>query len=128
MVLTREVLTEKAPELLAALVKEGQDAGSAAERARLQAIDELGLKGCDDLIAQAKYGEKPMDAPALAVAALKAGKQAGIDIIAARRAESVEAASVRQSPPAGTRSDEERATENMKRIAQNINAARKGGK
>lgn len=86
--LARAELARRAPELLAALVDEGRAAGVAAERARLQAIDELGLKGCLELIAAAKYGETPMDAPTLAVAAIKAGHQAGAELLSARRVES----------------------------------------
>lgn len=86
--ITRAELALRAPDLLAALVKEGHDAGATAERARLQAIDDLGLKGCDEMVVAAKYGDKPMDARDLAVAAIKSGQQAGAEMLAARRAES----------------------------------------
>lgn len=86
--LTREVLARRSPELVAALLEEGRAAGVAAERARLLAIDELGVAGCADLVAAAKYGEKPTDAATLAMAVVKAGLVAGADLLALRRRES----------------------------------------
>lgn len=105
--ITRAMLEERAPELLAAILsegmalgtKEGHAAGVAEERARLQAIDELGLRGCDEMVAAAKYGDEPKTAEQLAVAAVKAAKVAGLEILEARKRESKEAAGVRQSSP-----------------------------
>lgn len=128
MKITRESLTAEAPDLLKALLEEGKTSGHAAgvtaERDRLKAIDELALKGCDDLVAAAKYGDKPSDAPTLAMAVLKAGKQAGADILAARERESKDAASVRQSADQKTKeASEMEAAKNIARIANE----RRGG-
>lgn len=131
MEFSREVLAAKAPDLLKALldegkaagIEEGKQAGVAAERARLREIDDLGLKGCDDLVAAAKY-EQPIDARDLAVAAIKAGKQAGADLLEARRQESAVAASVRQSTPDKNSADlEKQAAANIARLANE----RRGG-
>lgn len=120
--ITRDIIAARAPDVLASLLAEGV----AAERARLQGIDELGLKGCDDLVIAAKYGEKPMDARDLAVAALKAGKQAGLDLIEARRSESKEASGVQQTTPEknGKEAAEKAAVKNMVEYAR----SRYGGK
>jgi hypothetical protein len=111
MTITREILAAQSPELLGALLDEGKKpaprkaprpghaAGVTAERTRLKDIDDLGLKGCDDLVAAAKYGDKPSDAPTLAVAAIKAGKQAGGRSAGGPPRESAAAAAVRSPPP-----------------------------
>jgi ATP-dependent Clp protease protease subunit len=122
--LNREVMAKEAPALLAALLDEGRAAGAAAERERLKAIDELGLKGCDELVNAAKYGDKPSDARDLAVAAIKAGKQAGADLLAARERESQAAAGVKQSAPTKSTEDAEMAA--AKNIAEHANR-RHGG-
>ncbi len=97
--LTRQVLAEQAPELLAVVLEEGRAAGVAAERARLQAIDELGVTGCAELVAAAKYGEKPTDAAALAMAVVKAGKVAGSELLALRRQESTPLVAIATGAP-----------------------------
>lgn len=118
--ITRETLAAKAPCVLAAILEEGV----AKERARLQAIDDLGLTGCDDLVIAAKYGEQPMDARDLAVAVLKAGKSAALDMLEARRKESEQAATVRQSAPTKTTEAAEMAA--AKTIAEFMNRRRGG--
>jgi ATP-dependent Clp protease, protease subunit len=123
--LSRAEIELRAPELIKALREEGHAAGAVAERARLQAIDELGLKGCAEMIAEAKYGDKPMDAPALAVAAIKAGHQAGAELLAARRVESRVLAGVVAGAP------DQAAAAASARIVQAITDggnARRGGK
>lgn len=90
--LTRAEIANRAPEILAALRAEGHvegiAAGIAQERARLQAIDKLDLKGCANLVDAAKYGDNPTDAAALCVAVVTGGKAAGFDLLANRRKES----------------------------------------
>jgi ATP-dependent Clp endopeptidase proteolytic subunit ClpP len=86
--LTRAELELRAPELIKAIAAEGHAAGVAAERTRLKEIDDLGVAGCTELVAAAKYGEKPSDAAALALAIVKAGQHAGADLLAVRRQES----------------------------------------
>lgn len=110
MTIDRKLLEAKAPELMKALLEEGRaagleegkKAGVSDERARLQAIDDLGLRGCEEMITAAKYGDKPQTAEQLAVAAIRASKAAGLDVLEARRRESEEAASVRQTAPKGS--------------------------
>jgi ATP-dependent protease ClpP protease subunit len=97
--ITREVVQARAPSLLSALLAEGHAAGVAAERARLKAIDEIDQPGHADLVTAAKYGEQPSDAPTLAMAILRANKQAGVDLLAARRSESQVAAGIRATAP-----------------------------
>lgn len=123
--ITRAELALRSPELVAALLEEGRAAGAAAERARLQAIDELGLKGCVELIAAAKYGEKPMSAPELAVAAIKAGHQAGAELLASRRKESQALAGVVVGAPDQTQSSKE--AQLLTAMVTGINSQR-GGK
>jgi ATP-dependent Clp protease protease subunit len=106
--LSRAEIELRAPDVLSAVKAEGHQAGSAAERARLQAIDDLGLPaGCADLVNAAKYGEKPLDAAALAVAVVKAGKQAGAELLAQRRVESRALADVVTNAPDQTAAAEE---------------------
>jgi ATP-dependent Clp protease protease subunit len=118
--LTREKLDQIAPDLVKALLAEGR----AEERFRLQAIDELGLEGCADLVIAAKYGDKPSDARDLAMAAVKARKSAGLDLLEARRIESKDAAGVRQSPP--VKNTEAAEMQAAKNIAEHMNRRRGG--
>lgn len=105
--ITRSELQLRSPDLLNALLDEGRAAGVAEERARLKAIDDLGVKGCADLVMAAKYGEKPCDAPALAMAVVKAGQVAGSDLLAIRRQESQILASVTAGAPDQTAATDE---------------------
>lgn len=124
--ITRAELTLRAPELIAALFDEGHAAGAAAERARLQAIDDLGLKGCAELLAAAKYGDKPMDARDVAVAAIKAGQFAGAELLATRRVESRQLAAVVSGSPDQTGAAEQALV--IKSIVDGGNARRGGSK
>ncbi len=124
--ITRAELALRSPDLVAALLEEGKAAGVTAERARLQAIDELGLTGCDEIVAEAKYGEKQSDAPALAVAVVKAGKLAGAELLAARRVESRTMAAINPAiPDTSANAEEARAVKNM---VDAVNARRGGVK
>ena len=69
--------------------REGVEAGEQAERARLQAIDDMALKGHEGLIAKAKF-ESPMTAEALAVEIIKAEKAKGSQFLADRAADAAE--------------------------------------
>ncbi len=151
--ITRELLAAEAPALLAALLDEGRAAaqaehatfvsevraaaraeghaaGTNAERARLQAIDELNATG--DLVTAAKYGETPGTAESLAVALWKTRDAAGAarqaangNALAARRTESADAAGVRTTTPDATRHASE--AEAAKQIAAHANGTRRGG-
>lgn len=134
VVLTREVLAAKAPELLAALLAEGQKAGLeegkaagvAEERARLKAIDEVAVAGHEQLVLEAKYGDKPIDAATLAVEIVKAQRQAGTARLAARVSESQPMAGVRPMAPEQIDNKEAAREEAAKQIAAGGNARRGG--
>lgn len=72
--LTLETLKAEHPEIVDAIRNEALKEGAKAERARFQAIDDLGVTGHDELINSAKFGENPMTAEQVAVAVLKAEK------------------------------------------------------
>jgi ATP-dependent Clp endopeptidase proteolytic subunit ClpP len=85
-------LKAKHADLYAQVLAEGQAAGAAAERARMQAIDEIAVVGHEKLVADAKYGEQPMAAADLAVAIVKAEKAAGAAFLQGRAADAQAAA------------------------------------
>lgn len=72
------------PELYSQVLAEGKAAGVSEERARMQAIDEIAKPGHEQLVREAKFGEKPMTAEGLAVAMIRAEKSAGDKFIAQR--------------------------------------------
>lgn len=82
--MTREQLAASAPALLEALLQEGRTQGAAAERARLESIDELALIGHDALVAAAKYGDEPLSAEALALRVVLAEREARAKYLADR--------------------------------------------
>jgi len=98
--------------------------GAAAERARLKAIDEVTPAPPVALVLAAKYGDKPTDAAALKIAAWEAHEQAGLDHLAARRAESAAAAAVRPGAPEQATQAAENAA--VSSIAKGGNARRGG--
>lgn len=71
MSLTRDSLQAQAPELLQALLAEGQAAGATAERARIQAVEAQNLPGHEALIASLKFNGKTTG-PEAALAVLNA--------------------------------------------------------
>lgn len=71
MSLTREALQAQAPELLQALLAEGQATGATAERTRIQAVEGQALPGHEALIASLKYDGKTTG-PEAALAVLNA--------------------------------------------------------
>ncbi len=99
LVITREVLALKGPDVLAAVMAEGHAAGVAAERARLKAIDDL--IGGDEVpaVIEAKYGATPTDADKLAGVLWRSRADAKVDVLAKRRAESAPLAGVRPVAP-----------------------------
>jgi hypothetical protein len=121
--MTRAELALRAPELLAALIDEGRAAGVMAERERLKAIDDLNIKGAIDLVYAAKYGDKPTDAAALALAIVKAGQVAGYELLQQRRVESRSLAAVQPTAIDQSQAAEEAAA--AKRMAEYAN--RRGG-
>ena len=65
--MTREELMQEYPELCNQMLQEGHASGVAEERARMQALDEIALPGCEQMITDAKYGDKPQTAEALSM-------------------------------------------------------------
>lgn len=79
-----EELRNAAPELLAQAEEAARAEGVNAERARIQAIEEIEAAiGDAELVNDAKYGEKPMNAEQLAFAAMKKHAAAGTNMLAA---------------------------------------------
>jgi hypothetical protein len=124
--ITRAELKLRAPALLDEIIAEGHAAGVLAERTRLKAIDDLGVVGCSDLVAAAKYGDKPTDAPTLAMEVVRAGKHAGTDLLAQRRADSAALKNVKTSAPDQTKAGAEARL--IQAITDGGNARRGGGK
>lgn len=105
--------------------REGVAAGEQAERARMQAIDDMAMKGHEGLIAQAKY-DQPMSAEALAVEIVKAEKARGEQYLENRATDAAELDDVDAgSHDAGTKSSQEKAAEERERDAA-IAAAKRG--
>ena len=95
------------PELLAqaesAAKAEGHASGVADERARIQGIEGIQAAIPASMVAEAKYGEKPMDAAALALRAMQAQAAQGASVLAAMTndAQASGAAAVAAEPNAG---------------------------
>jgi len=90
MPVTREQLAAQSPDLLAAILEEGHAAGCAAERSRLQAIDEVALPGHAALVQKARY-EEPITAEALAMQILRAERTHRAEHLADAAADAAEA-------------------------------------
>lgn len=84
-----EQLKAEHPDLYAAVLAEGEEAGKTQERARIQAIEDMALKGHEDLIAQAKF-ENAISAEALAVQIIKAEREKSSNFLANRQADADE--------------------------------------
>nr|DAI91271.1 MAG TPA: Putative ATP dependent Clp protease [Caudoviricetes sp.]DAN16016.1 MAG TPA: Putative ATP dependent Clp protease [Bacteriophage sp.] len=72
-----ETLKADYPDLVEAIRKEARDEGAKAERSRMKDIEDCALPGYEQLVAEAKYGEKTMTGAELAVAIVKAEKATG---------------------------------------------------
>lgn len=73
-----EFLAENAEEQakLDARIKAARDEGTAQEQERLKSLDAISATVPAEMLAEAKYGEKPMDGPALAYQAMIKGERA----------------------------------------------------
>ena len=70
--MTAQELRAQYPDIIASIEQEARNAAIAEERARLQAIEGIEAQiGDAQLIAEAKYGEKPCDAAQLALQAMQ---------------------------------------------------------
>lgn len=80
---TQEELRNAFPELVAQIETAAKAEGANAERNRIQEIESVQAAIADtQLIADAKYGEKPMNAQELAFAAMKAQAATGAQVVA----------------------------------------------
>ena len=71
------------PDFMAQVEAAAKSEGAKSERARIQGIEEIANAiGNSDLIANAKFGEKPMNAEQLAFAAMKAQAAIGATVLA----------------------------------------------
>lgn len=79
-----EALRTAYPDLVAQIEAAAQANGINAERARIQGIEEIeNAIGDADLVRNAKYGEKPMNAEQLAFAAMKKQAAIGVNMVTA---------------------------------------------
>lgn len=79
---TQEELRKAFPELVAQIETAAKAEGASAERNRIQEIESVQAAiGDAQLIADAKYGEKPMNAQELAFAAMKAQAAIGAQVV-----------------------------------------------
>ena len=98
---TQEELRNAFPELVAQIETAAKAEGANAERNRIQEIESVQAAIADtQLIADAKYGEKPMNAQELAFAAMKAQAAAGAQAVANMNADAANsgAAAVAATP------------------------------
>ncbi len=117
VLMTKNELMEKYPDLFNEIRSEAKEETRAAvdkavkaERTRIQNIDEIaGQVGDEAMVREAKFGENPMDASQLALAALKKQSQLGSDFLRNMKedAESSKAEEVTPTPNSGTKSQEE---------------------
>lgn len=117
VLMTKNELMEKYPDLCNEIRSEAKkemsdaiDEAVKAERTRIQNIDEIaGQVGDETMVREAKFGEKPMDASQLALAALKKQSQLGSNFLKNMKedAESSKAEEVTPAPNSGTKSQEE---------------------
>lgn len=129
MKMTREELQKDHPELMAQLIEEGRATGMTEERARLQALDGIMLPGCEQMVADAKYGDKPLSAQEIAVEMLRKQmqtgdreKEKGKDFMGKRKDETETMKDVRgQSAQDNDDSDAEKTDASIKAFAQMAN-------
>lgn len=87
---TQEELRKAFPELVAQIENAAIAQGASQERNRIQEIESVQAAIADtQLIADAKYGEKPMNAQELAFAAMKAQAATGAQVVANMNADTV---------------------------------------
>jgi hypothetical protein len=132
MYATAEELKQAYPALCAELQTaartEGEAAGVRQERKRLEAIDGIAAGiGDAELLNNAKYGEAPLDAGALAVAALAKQTAKGQEFLTNIQADAQAggAGEVSAAPNSGAELSDDEARAQM---AQNIAKFAKGGK
>lgn len=120
-------LKEKHPDLYDQVKKEGYAEGANAENARIKAIEDLGVKGFDDLVNKAKFDTKE-EAGTLAVSILNAQKKIGADHLVDAKEDAKELDGVEGSEAPEDNSKEKDEKEGASLIAKFANKKRdKGG-
>ena len=122
---TLDELKAAYPDLIKQLVTDSASVAVIAERARLQEIDAIAKNLDAQMVVDAKYGEKPMNAKDLAYEAMKVDNARGADFVAARAAE-LEAANTKKVDGMTDQQSEEHAT--VDKIAAAANKKLHGGK
>ena len=74
---TVDALRTAYPDLVSQIENEAAQSATNTERARIKDIEDMTTAGAEASAYDAKYGEKPMDAAAYAIAQMKAQKAAG---------------------------------------------------
>lgn len=115
--MTKQELVEKYPDVYNAIVQEVKDGQKQelsdavmAERNRIRDIDEIaGAVGDETMVREAKFGEKPLNASELALAALKKQNELGAAFLSEMKddAEASGTDGVNPAPNSGTKSKEE---------------------
>lgn len=127
---TVEELRNAAPELVAQIENAARADAVRDERARLQGIEEIAASvGDAALVAAAKFGENPMNAAQLALAAMKQQAAIGAQVMAGMAADAAAsgAAAVGADPNGTPKSEAEQATEAAKNAVTLYNRIKKGG-
>ena len=127
---TVEELRNAAPELVAQIENAARADAVRDERARLQGIEEIAASvGDAALVAAAKFGENPMNAAQLALAAMKQQAAIGAQVMAGMAADAAAsgAAAVGAAPNGTPKSEAEQATEAAKNAVTLYNRIKKGG-
>lgn len=137
VLMTKSELMEKYPDLcneISSEAREGMqeavDKAVRAERDRIQNIDEIaGQVGDKDMVREAKFGENPMDASQLALAALKKQSKVGSDFMndMLNDAKNSNAEAVTPNPNSGTKSREEQEYQDIMDGAALIIGKKEGG-
>lgn len=85
--MTMEEMRSQHGDLVMQIENEAKKAGAAEERARMQALDEVAAPGYEKMIKEAKYGEKIMTAPEVAMQIVRAQMGQGKAYLDTRTAE-----------------------------------------
>lgn len=127
--LVKEIEAEAAEKAVEEAKADIQKEAIAAERARLQAIEEIATECSSALVMEAKYGDKPMTAPELALAAMKEHKEASAKFAAAEKKDALESNTdkVAAAPSAEEETEETKEAKELARQSE-LYASMKGGR
>lgn len=122
-------ISNEIDERIATARAEGITEGMAQERARMKSLDEISANVTPELLNEAKYGDEPMDGPALAFRAMKENKALAATYMkdALADADDSNASDIGVDPNAGEETSEEKAEKLADKLASQINE-QKGGK